>query len=52
MKQIFEKNWLPSLEMMSVLDTFNGYHKIKHDSAITYQNQLEFSEHRVKCDFS
>ena len=28
--------------MMSVPGPFNGYHEMKHNSAITRQNQLEF----------
>ena len=38
--------------MMSVLGPFNGYHEIRHNSAVTRQNQLEFWNQKVKQIFS
>ena len=34
--------------MMSVPDPFNEYHEMKHNSAITCQNQLEFWDQNAK----
>ena len=38
--------------MMSVPDPFNEYHEMKHNSAITRQNQLEFWDQNAKQGFS
>ena len=39
--------------MMSVQDPFNGYHKMRHNSAFTTgQNQLEFWNQKGKQIFS
>ena len=38
--------------MMSVLGHFNGYHEMKHNSAISRQNQLEFWNQKAKQGFS
>ena len=38
--------------MMSVPDPFNEYHEIKHNSATTRQNQLEFWDQNAKQGFS
>ena len=38
--------------MMSVPDPFNEYHEMKHNSAITRQNQLEFWDQNAKQSFS
>ena len=37
--------------MMSVQDPFNGYHEMKFNWAIACQNELEFSDQKVKLDF-
>ena len=37
---------------MSVSDPFNGYQKMKHNSAITRQNQLEFWNQKAKQGLS
>ena len=37
--------------MMSVPDSFNGYHEMKHNLAITRQNQLEFWDQEIKHSF-
>ena len=34
--------------MMSVKGPFSGYHEMKHNSAITPQNQLEFRKQKAK----
>ena len=34
--------------MMSVPGPFNGYHEMKHNSAITCQNHLEFWNQKPK----
>ena len=41
-----------AIVMMSVPDPFNGYHEMKHNSAISRQNQLECLEQKVKHDLS
>ena len=38
--------------MMSVPGPFNGYHEMKHNSAITRQNQLEFWNQKAEQGFS
>ena len=38
--------------MMSVPGHFSGYHEMKHNSAITRQNQLKFWNHKAKQGFS
>ena len=38
------------LVMMLVLDPLNGYHKVKYNSAISRQNQLELLGQKVKHD--
>ena len=38
--------------IIGVLDSFSAFHKMKHNSAIAYQNQLEFLEYKVKDDSS
>ena len=38
--------------MMSVPDPFNENHEMKYNSAITYQNQLEFWDQNTKQGFS
>ena len=38
--------------MMSVPGPFNGYHEMKHNSAITSQNLLEFWNQKAKQGFS
>ena len=38
--------------MTSVPGHFNGCHEMKHDSAITPQNQLEFWKQKAKQGFS
>ena len=38
--------------MMSVPGPFNGYHEMKHNSAITPQNHLEFWKQKAKKGFS
>ena len=38
--------------MMSVPGPFNGYHEMKHNSAIICQNQLEFWNQKAKQGFS
>ena len=45
------KNWVP-IAIMSVPDPFNEYHQMKHNSAITRQNQLKFSDQNPKQGFS
>ena len=45
------KNWV-AIAMMSVPDPFNEYHKMKHNSAITRQNQLKFWDQNAKQGFS
>ena len=40
------------MAMMSVPDHFNEYHEMKHNSAITRQNQLEFWDQNAKQGFS
>ena len=37
--------------MISVPGPFNGYHEMRHNSAVTRQNQLEFLEPKGKADF-
>ena len=37
--------------MMSFPDPFNEYHEMKHNSAITRQNQLEFWDQNGKTRF-
>ena len=37
---------------MSVPDPFNRFHELNHNSAIAYEIQLEFSDQRVKAEFS
>ena len=49
MKKIFEE--MAVTVMISVPDPFNGYHEMKHNSAVTCQNQLEFLNQKVKHDF-
>ena len=41
MEKIFEKK-LVVIVMMAVPGPFNGEHDMKHNSAVTRQNQLEF----------
>ena len=41
MQKIFEKQ-SAVIAMMSVPGHFIGYHEMKHNSAVTLQNQLEF----------
>ena len=38
--------------MMSVPGPFNGYHEMRHNSAVTCQNQLEFWNQNAKQIFS
>ena len=38
--------------MMSVPDPFSEYHEMKHSSAITRHNQLEFWDQNAKQGFS
>ena len=38
--------------MMSVPGPFNGYHEMRHNSAVTHQNQLEFWNQKAKQIFS
>ena len=45
------KKWV-AIAMMSVPDPFNEYHEMKHNSAITRQNQLEFWDQNAKQGFS
>ena len=45
------KKWV-AIAMMSVPDPFNEYHKMKHNSAITCQNQIEFWDQNAKQGFS
>ena len=40
------------IAMMSVPGSFNGNHEMKHNSAITRQNQLEFRNQKTKQGFS
>ena len=49
-KHFWEK--LVAIVMMSVPGPFNGYHEMKHNSAIICQNQLEFWNQRAKQGFS
>ena len=44
MQKIFEK--LVVIAMKSVPGPLNGYHKMRHNSAVTCQNQLEFWNQR------
>ena len=37
---------------MSVPGPFNGYHEMRHNSAVTYLNQLEFWKQKAKQIFS
>ena len=41
-----------AIAMMSVPDPFSEYHEMKHNSAITRQNQLEFWDQNAKQGFS
>ena len=38
--------------MMSVPGPFKGYHEMRHNSAVTYQNQLDFWKQKAKLIFS
>ena len=49
--KIFEKN-LAVIMMTSVSGPFNGYHEMKHNSAVTRQNEMEFWNQKAKQDFS
>ena len=49
-KDLWQK-WV-AIAMMSVPDPFNEYHEMKHNSAITRQNQLEFWDQNAKQGFS
>ena len=39
-------------DLVSVLDPFNGYHEMRHNSAVARQNQLEFWNQKEKQIFS
>ena len=53
MQKIFEKLVvIATIAMMSVPGLFNGYHKTRHDFAVTRQNQLEFWNLKAKQIFS
>ena len=41
-----------AIGMMSVPAPFNGFHEMRHNSAITHQNQLEFCKQKAKQIFS
>ena len=45
MQKIFEKL------VMSAPGPFNGYHEVRHNSAVTCQNQLEFWNQKAKQIF-
>ena len=47
MQKIFEKKMVV-IAMMSVPGPFNGYHEMRHNSAVTRQNQLEFGNEKAK----
>ena len=47
MQKIFEKK-LVVIAMKSVPGPLNGYHKMRHNSAVTCQNQLEFWNQKAK----
>ena len=49
-KDIFKK--LVVIAMMLVPGPFNGYHEMRHNSAVTCQNQLEFWKQNAKQVFS
>ena len=49
-KGLWQK-WV-AIAIMSVPDPFNEYHEMKHNSAITCQNQLEFWDQNAKQGFS
>ena len=49
MQKIFEKIGCHSDEIIS--GPLNGYHKMRHNSAVTCQNQLEFWNQKAKTDF-
>ena len=51
MQKIFEKK-LVIIAMMSVPGPFNGYHKMRHNSAFTGQKQLEFWNKKGEQIFS
>ena len=51
MQKIFEKK-LVVIAMMSVPGPFNGYHEMRHDSAVTRQNRLEFWNRDAQQIFS
>ena len=38
--------------LLSVPDPFNGYHEMRHNSAVTCQNQLEFWKQKAQQIFS
>ena len=38
--------------MMAVPGLLNGYHKMRHNSTVTHQNQLEFWDQKTKQIFS
>ena len=43
---------LIAIVIMLVSDSFDGFHQMKYNAAITCQNQLEFLHQKVKDDFS
>ena len=49
-KDIFKK--FVVIAMMLVPGPFNGYHEMRHNSAVTCQNQLEFWKQNAKQIFS
>ena len=51
MQKIFEKKMVV-IAMKSVPSPLNGYHEMRHNSAVTYQNQLEFWNQKAKQIFS
>ena len=51
MQKILEKSWAV-IVMMSVPGPFNGYHEMRHDSAVNGQNQLKFWNQKAKHIFS
>ena len=51
MQKIFEKK-LVIIAMTLVPGPFNGYHKMRHNSAFTGQKQLEFWNQKGKQIFS
>ena len=51
MQKIFEKK-LVVIAMMSVPGPFNVHHEMRHNSAVTRQNQMEFWNQKAKQIFS